>query len=113
MERTTAGRVAIRPVHRRPRSEARWLRLRRRPGWTLHLSAGLSSAEDVLRRSLPVLLAESAAFKLAASPDALAALNEGHGAYSQVGKFLTVYPNDDAQAVRLALALDEATRGLR
>ena len=52
---------------------------RREQGWKLHLSAGLFSAEEVLRRALPVLLAETAAFKLAASPDALAALNEGHG----------------------------------
>jgi hypothetical protein len=34
------------------------------------------------------------------------------GGASQIGKFVTVYPNDDIQAVRLALALDAATRGL-
>src|SRR5439155_15017643 len=82
-------------------------------GWKLHLSAGACSAEAVLRRALPVLLADDASFKVAASIRALEYLNEGSGGLSQVGKFITVYPNDDAQAVRLARALDEATRGLR
>lgn len=52
-------------------------------------------------------------FKVAASPERLAELNEGNGQLSQVGKFVTVYPNDDAQAVRLARVLDAATDGLR
>ncbi len=41
----------------------------------------------------------------------LDALNQGQDGLSQIGKFITVYPNDDAQAVRLAVALDEVTRG--
>ena len=96
-----------------------WLRVRNEgarcpaQGWKLHVSAGVGSAEVVLRQVLPVLLAEDADFKLAATPRVLATLNEGYGGFSQVGKFVTVYPNDDAQAIRLAAALDEATRGLR
>ena len=82
-------------------------------GWKLHVSATVCSAESVLRRALAVLLTEDASFKLAASPGQLAMLNEGTGWLSQVGKFITVYPNDDAQAVRLAVALDAATHGLR
>lgn len=81
-------------------------------GWKLHVSATVLSAEDVLRRALPVLLAEPGRFKVAPTPQALHSLNEGRAGLSQIGKFLTVYPNDDAQAVRLAAALDAATRGL-
>ncbi|MGH2599431.1 MAG: class IV lanthionine synthetase LanL, partial [Dehalococcoidia bacterium] len=81
-------------------------------GWKLHVSATVASAADVLRATLPVLLSDSASFKLADSLAALSDLNEGNGGPSQVGKFITIYPNDDAQAVRLAIALDEATRGL-
>jgi hypothetical protein len=81
-------------------------------GWKLHLSASQRSADDVLRRALPVLLAQAASFKLTASHDELNDLNEGNGGLSQVGKFLTVYPDDELHAVRLAAALDEATRGL-
>lgn len=82
-------------------------------GWKLHLSAITSSAGEVLRQALPVLLAESAPFKVAASSRVLESLNEGEGGLSQIGKFVTVYPRDDAQAVRIALALDRATEGLR
>ena len=71
-------------------------------GWKLHLSASQASADDVLHRALPVLLAERASFKITASYDELNDLNEGNGGLSQVGKFLTVYPDDDAHAVRLA-----------
>jgi predicted Ser/Thr protein kinase len=82
-------------------------------GWKLHVSADTSSAEEVLCRALPVLLAEEAGFKVVSSISELGLLNNGMDGLSQVGKFVTVYPKDDAQAVRLAVALDEATRGLR
>ncbi len=82
-------------------------------GWKLHVSASSVSAHEVLRRALPILLAQNARFKVAASLHALNALNEGRGQLSQVGKFITVYPRNDAQAVQLAVALDDATRGLR
>jgi predicted Ser/Thr protein kinase len=81
-------------------------------GWKLHVSADTSSAEEVLRRALPVLLAEDAGFKVVCSISDLGLLNNGMDGLSQVGKFVTVYPKDDAQAIRLAVALDEATRGL-
>jgi serine/threonine protein kinase len=81
-------------------------------GWKLHISASVVCAEETLRRVLPVLLAEDASFKLAGSYAMLDSLNHGDGRLSQVGKFITVYPNDDRQAVRLAVALDTATRGL-
>jgi hypothetical protein len=82
-------------------------------GWKLHISACASSAPEVIRRAIPILLRESASFKLAASEGFLNDLNEGHGGLSQVGKFLTVYPSDDAEAVRLACDLDKALTGLR
>lgn len=81
-------------------------------GWKLHVSATAGSAMAVLARSLPVLAGEEATFKVAASPWHLERLNQGFGGAGQVGKFLTVYPTDDAQAVRLARALDDATDGL-
>ncbi|HXT37144.1 MAG TPA: class IV lanthionine synthetase LanL [Chloroflexota bacterium] len=82
-------------------------------GWKLHVSAGLYSAETVMRQSIPEILREGAHFKVVASSRRLAALNQGEFGPTQVGKFITIYPCDDAQALRLALALDEATRGLR
>lgn len=82
-------------------------------GWKLHVSATEGSAEEVLQRILPVLFVEPTAFKVARSGERLAELNRGEGGPSQVGKFVTVYPVDDDQAVRLASTLDRATDGLR
>src|SRR5205085_5172020 len=66
-------------------------------GWKLHVSATARNAEEVLQRVLPVLLAEPCAFKVAASSEQLAGLNDGGGGRSQIGKFITVYPVDDGQ----------------
>lgn len=104
-------------IIRRPR-RGPWISARRRgtrspaAGWKLHVSATTQSAADVLDRALPILLDEGAAFKVAAALSVVAALNEGEGGISQIGKFITVYPRDEAQALRLVTALDEATAGL-
>ena len=84
-----------------------------RQGWKLHISASILSAAEALDKSLPVLLDECTGFKVAASLNVLTDLNNGKGGLSQIGKFITVYPEDDTQAVRLATALHAATRGLR
>jgi hypothetical protein len=81
-------------------------------GWKLHVSATVAAAEEILRRALPVLIEGGATFKVAGSPAMLAELNEGSLGLSQIGKFLTVYPVDDANAVELAVALDVVTSGL-
>lgn len=82
-------------------------------GWKLHVSATPFSAVDVLGASLDVLLRAGARFKVVNSVDLLRVLNAGHLGLAQIGKFITVYPSDDAQAVGLATALDEATTGRR
>ncbi|MGA7670732.1 MAG: class IV lanthionine synthetase LanL [Nitrolancea sp.] len=81
-------------------------------GWKLHVSATLSSAVEVLARSLPVLITADVTFKVAKSLEALELLNQGDAGRSQIGKFITVYPRDDEQAVDLAVKLDRATDGL-
>lgn len=80
-------------------------------GWKLHVSASVLSAEEVLQRTLPVLLAEDVHFKVAASLKKLDYLNQGQGGLTQIGKFITVYPNSDAKAVHLATLLHEVTQG--
>lgn len=81
-------------------------------GWKLHVSANASSAETVLRHVLPILLTGATRFKVAASLWHLHTLNRGLGGSSQVGKFLTLYPEDDETAILLATRLEQATRGL-
>ena len=80
-------------------------------GWKLHVSATPISAVDVLEAALDILLAGGVRFKVVGSVGLLGAFNAGTFGVSQIGKFITVYPNDDAHAVGLAVALDEATRG--
>ena len=102
-----------------PGADGWWIKVSHRAshtpeqGWKLHLAASPASLDDVLRRAVPLLLAENADFKLIASIAQLQRLNDGDVGLSQVGKCLTIYPNDDQQAVRLAVALDRALRGLR
>ena len=84
----------------------------RAAGWKLHVSATTWAAEEVLEKALPVLLEADAPFKVAASMQELDALNDGEAGVTQIGKFITVYPTDDAQGVELARRLDAATRGL-
>lgn len=81
-------------------------------GWKLHVSAEVPSAGEVLRRALPVLLERNVAFKVLSSVARLGAMNDGRGGLGQVGKFITVYPRDEEEAVSVAVALDAATRGL-
>ena len=81
-------------------------------GWKLHVSATTWAAEEVLGKALPVLLDSGAPFKVAASMQELDALNDGEAGVTQIGKFITIYPSDDEEAVELARRLDDATRGL-
>lgn len=81
-------------------------------GWKLHVAAHPSNASQVLAAGLPVLTAAEVKFKVVASRRQLAALNGGAGGVTQLGKFITAYPRDDAEATRLADELDVATAGL-
>jgi len=82
-------------------------------GWKLHLSATILNACEVLSAVGPYLLSRNILFKGPASLAELSKLNSGiHYGYSQVGKCLTVYPNDHAEAVELASQLDRLTAGV-
>src|SRR5436190_15199827 len=85
---------------------------RREQGWKLHISATVVSAVTVLERILPILAQLGVPFKVAADLSCLSDLNQGAGGLSQVGKFITIYPDDDLQAVQLAMELDRLTVGL-
>ncbi|MGI5491499.1 class IV lanthionine synthetase LanL [Microtetraspora malaysiensis] len=81
-------------------------------GWKLHLSATMLSAPVVLSCAARVLVEAECAFKFPIQLSEYWKLLEPHCARAQAGKFVTVYPRDDAESVRLAALLDEATRGL-
>ncbi len=81
-------------------------------GWKLHISATETSAAEVLAATLPVLVTECVPFKLAATHKIVRLLNSTHADRASGGKFITVYPADDDQAVRVAEACHRATDGL-
>lgn len=82
-------------------------------GWKLHISATVLTAGRVFEAVAPFLRRRGVLFKAPASLDELSKLNSGlYYGYSQVGKFITVYPRTDAEAVRLAQGLHRLTRGL-
>lgn len=84
-----------------------------RQGWKLHVSATILSATETLRRVGPMLTCRGVLFKGPASLVELKKLNCGlfYG-FSQVGKFLTVYPSSRQEACDLAASLHELTGGL-
>jgi hypothetical protein len=83
-----------------------------RQGWKIHVSATILSAAEVFSRVKPILRKYDALFKIPARPELLASLNAGLPDFSQVGKFLTVYPRSTIEAKTLARELHLATRGL-
>lgn len=81
-------------------------------GWKLHVAATPSSAMKVLEALLPLLYEEECHFKFAATKALLVRLNQGHAPRGSAGKFMTIYPGDEAAAVSLAETCDQKTRGL-
>ncbi len=78
-------------------------------GWKLHIAATNDCAKDVLSAVMPILLRERVQFKFAANRGCLTWLNEPNAPRPSAGKFMTVYPADDTQAVGLASLCDRAT----
>ena len=84
---------------------------RRVQGWKLHISSVPVEAKRLLEVVLPVLLEAGAPFKLVRDLDALVELNGGGLGQSQVGKFMTIYPESDVDSRAIAARLIETTRG--
>ena len=82
-------------------------------GWKLHISATILTAGDVLEKVAPFLISRDILFKAPKSLQLLVKLNSGlfHG-YSQIGKFITVYPRNTIEAMQLADRLHKLTAGI-
>jgi hypothetical protein len=80
-------------------------------GWKLHISATILEACDLFEKVAPFLVSQDVQFKAPESLEELSKINCGlQYGYAQVGKFITVYPVSEKQAVRLARRLHELTR---
>jgi serine/threonine protein kinase len=80
-------------------------------GWKLHLSTIPTEAIQLLHRVLPVLAIRGAVFKVVRDSAALEALLEGSFGPQQIGKAITIYPDDDDDASLLASELIPLTDG--
>ena len=81
-------------------------------GWKIHVAASILTANKIFSRVHPILERHQSLFKVPARLDDLRRLNCGLPHFSQVGKFITIYPSSTVEAVSLARQLHQATRGL-
>ncbi len=79
-------------------------------GWKLHLSSIQIQSEPLLQKVLPILAQWNVPFKIARSLIVLGLLNEGALGHTQVGKFVTIYPQNTTLAIDLAAALVNVTQ---
>jgi len=82
-------------------------------GWKLHLSSIPLDAKQLLAVVAPLLDRWGCPFKFAKDLDILAQLNEGGLGTTQVGKFVTVYPEPTHDILELTSQLINATNGFR
>jgi hypothetical protein len=81
-------------------------------GWKLHVSTLPGNASATLRAVAEVLRDHPAAFKFASDRRILDLIHTKNWPREGGGKFVTVYPNDDAHFQCLAHALARATEGM-
>lgn len=79
-------------------------------GWKLHVSATILTAAEVLEAVAPFLKSRNVFYKTLISLQELKKLNAGiFYDYTQIGKFITVYPQCDKQSVDFAEQLHRLT----
>jgi tRNA A-37 threonylcarbamoyl transferase component Bud32 len=81
-------------------------------GWKIHVSATTHNALATLSAVVPVLAREHVTFKFACDRRLLSYLNSKRWDRGGSGKFVTVYPRDEAHFRQLIEALHAATREL-
>jgi serine/threonine protein kinase len=80
-------------------------------GWKLHISSIPTEAPAVLQAIVPLLARSESCFKVVQDQDCLFRLNEGLLGSTQIGKFLTIYPECNADSLSLANQLVPLTSG--
>ncbi|MFE9192969.1 class III lanthionine synthetase LanKC [Micromonospora sp. NPDC007208] len=80
-------------------------------GWKIHISAGLANAERVLDAVWNYCVPRGLSFKFLRGPRTLLLRNSKYAARAASGKFVTVYPRDDAELELACKELDELLTG--
>ena len=83
-----------------------------RAGWKIHVSAIPSTLPEMIARALPTLDRLGLPFKVIRTPADLERMNDGRFGLTQIGKAMTLYPPNEAEALHAAQALQEALHGL-
>ena len=83
-------------------------------GWKLHITGTILTASHILSSVGSLLCRRGVLFKAPTTLLDLVTINAGvYSEFSQVGKFLTVYPRSSEEAVLLAAKLDQLVSPLR
>lgn len=83
-------------------------------GWKLHVTSIDLDVDELLRKTVPILLSYKCSFKVVRSLEKINQMNSNNAIpRSQVGKFITIYPDNNTQCFKLAWHLHEVTKGLR
>lgn len=80
-------------------------------GWKIHVSASMACAVETLARTTRLCVERDVAFKFLPDEGKLADTNGKQADRGASGKFITIYPDDDAQFAELLEALEEALAG--
>lgn len=80
-------------------------------GWKIHVSASMVCAVETLARTTRLCVERDVAFKFLPDEGKLADTNGKQADRGASGKFITIYPDDDAQFAELLEALEEALAG--
>ncbi|WP_307854686.1 class III lanthionine synthetase LanKC [Micromonospora sp. C31] len=80
-------------------------------GWKIHVSATLDNAERVLDAVWDYCVPRGLSFKFLRGPRTLLLRNSKYASRAASGKFVTVYPHDDAELELVCKELDELIAG--
>ncbi|MFG3706494.1 class III lanthionine synthetase LanKC [Micromonospora sp. NPDC047670] len=80
-------------------------------GWKIHVSATLDNAERVLDTVWDYCVPRGLSFKFLRGPRTLLLRNSKYASRAASGKFVTVYPRDDAELELVCKELDELLAG--
>ncbi len=84
-----------------------------RQGWKIHVSAVHWTAEETLHAVVPLLVRERICFKFCSDLRMVKLSTGKNWPRTGSGKFMTIYPKDQPDFLRLAAALHRATQDLR
>ncbi|SEW04655.1 Lanthionine synthetase C-like protein [Chitinophaga sp. YR573] len=82
-------------------------------GWIIHISVVISQVSDLLQAIVPFLIAENISFKAAKNREACLNLLNGVLGIRQVGKVISIYPENNVIALHIARELILLTKSFK